>query len=840
MILETMAKEEQNKAPEENLPDQFSDRDIFSDEVYKELRESDIIAGGENLYDLLKDFSATDDKFQIENKSKIKSKPDKKFSLIQKVLIFCIVMVASILVYMLLEPVFNPVEVPPLSEAVIQTAAPEMTDKSTPVSDTGQSDIQQVSEPGSTFSSNQSLSLSVARNFYEQEDFVQAFSVYQQMRENLPNVGEEELLRDFLQLKMALCANRKADYEQANHLLSLVCESRSPAVKVIANYHLTLLEIRKKQYLRARTRAYKTIALIKAVDFDDDWALSFECDCYFLAAECLTRHILSLGNADNNFPENLWGNLAVLEDPFEKLNESQLRRFLNSGADILANGLLEPEIRKIEQPDGLPRWSVVSYGIPVEELLTKIAGAADFNINWAVEPQSAAGQENSQIRQRPVSLYLPAASYGQIVQIIAGCAGLLASTENEHDKPGVTIFDPTNYSSLQEHIYFLCRHAVSLWQEFALTFYSDKRLGNCHFAMGLLQSLMELPAEAIAEYKLVANRFSQSPLAPFALLHSSKLKSNLRDYRGAREDLKQLIEQYPDTKVFGQSYLCLADATMEAGLKSEAAQLYQRIYNFDLSVDSNIASALGAAGCYYETESYQDAVKWLIRYIELAGDDKNNDLYSAYLLLGKSYLALEQYQRACDAFKYALTEQNSREQYVEAIQSLVESHIEQGNFLEALDVLESVRTIALSQEQSIDMLVLKSRVYRLLALVDTAVVLLRDRSGFVTEPALKAKISFELAMCYITKGDLELARSSLGDVLSYVESGPFSHKAALELADVCLKLDQNSQAITICSQLLDSNTSDQTKRRALELLASAYNQQGNYEKAALALSGQWK
>ncbi len=835
-----MAKEEeQNKVPEENLSEKLSDRDIFSDEVYKELRESDIITGDENLYELLKDFSATDEKFQIEGKSEVGPKLKEKFSLIPKVLIFCIITVASILLYVLLKPILSPVNAPPSSEAVTKTAFPQITDASQPVSETEQSTPEQVRNPASSLSSNQSLSLSVARNFYEQEDFTLAYSVYQKMRENLPTVGEEELLRDFLQLKMALCANRGADYEQANHLLSLVCESRSPAVKVIANYHLTLLDIRKKQYLRARTRAYKTIALIKAVDFNDDWALSFECDCYFLAAECLTRHILSLGNADNNLPENLWDNPVTLDDPFDKLNESQLRRFLNSGTDNLAGGLLDPEIHKIERPDGLPRWSVVSYGVPVDELLAKIASDAGFDINWAVEVQSDADPEKDKIRQRSVSLYLPAASYGQIVQITAGCAGLLVSTENEHDKPGITIFDPTDYSSLQEHIYFLSRHAVSLWQEFVLMFYSDKRLGNCHFAMGLLQSLMELPAEAIAEYKLVANRFPQSPLAPFALLHSSRLKSNLRDHKGAREDLKQLIEQYPDTKVFGQAYLRLADATMEAGLKSEAAQLYQRIYNFDLSVESNKASALGAAGCHYETESYQDAVKWLIRYINLADDD-NNNLYSAYLLLGKSYLALEQYQQACDAFKYALTEQNSREQYVEAIQSLVESHIEQGNFLEAIDVLESVRSIALSQEQSVDMLVLKSRIYRLLALVDTAVVLLRDRSGFVTEPVLKAKISFELAMCYITKGDLELARSSLGDVLGYVESGPFSHKAALELADVCLKLGQNSQAITICSQLLDSDTSDQTKRKALELLASAYNQQGNYEKAALALSGQWK
>ncbi|MHC4511520.1 MAG: tetratricopeptide repeat protein, partial [Planctomycetota bacterium] len=121
--------------------------------------------------------------------------------------------------------------------------------------------------------------------------------------------------------------------------------------------------------------------------------------------------------------------------------------------------------------------------------------------------------------------------------------------------------------------------------------------------MGLLHSQVGLPTEAIAEFKLVANRFSQVSLAPYALLHSSKLKTNLRDHHGAREDLRQLIEQYPDTNIYGHAYLRLADATMEAGLKAEAARLYQRVYNFGLSAESKTASALGAAGCFYETEA---------------------------------------------------------------------------------------------------------------------------------------------------------------------------------------------------------------------------------------------
>jgi tetratricopeptide (TPR) repeat protein len=416
----------------------------------------------------------------------------------------------------------------------------------------------------------------------------------------------------------------------------------------------------------------------------------------------------------------------------------------------------------------------------------------------------------------------------------------LACTEGQPGEEKVTIYDPAEYSSLHQHISLLSRQAISLWQKFVLTFYSDERLGNAHFLMGLLHSQTGLPIEAIAEYKLVANRFSQMSLAPFALLHSSKLKASLRDYPGAREDLKQLVEQYPDVEIYGQAYLRLADATMEEGLNAEAARLYQRVFNFGLSAESKIASSIGAARCLYETKAYEEAVKWLTRYIDLAGSDKNNNLYSAYFLLGQSNLALGKYQQACNAFKYALAEQSSREQYVEAITSLVKGHIEQEHFVEALDTLESVRSVALSKEQSVEMLLLKCRIFRMLRLLDTAVVSLRDRAEYISDPELNAKMSFELALCHIANGNLESARSSLSEILSTVEAGPLARDAGMELADVCLKLGRGSQAVSVCLQLLESDVSGQKKQDILKMLAEAYNQQKDYEKATLALSGKWE
>lgn len=259
-----------------------------------------------------------------------------------------------------------------------------------------------------------------------------------------------------------------------------------------------------------------------------------------------------------------------------------------------------------------------------------------------------------------------------------------------------------------------------------------------------------------------------------------------------------------------------------------------------MSPESKTASAFRAAKCFYETKAYEDAAKWLTRYINLAGSERSDNLYSVYFLLGKANLALGKYQEACDAFQYALTEQNSREQYVEAVTALVRGHIEQENFIEALNTLENVRSIALSQEQSVEMLLLRSTVLRMLGLVETAAASLSDRAEYISEPQLQARVSFELAECLIANGDLELARGRLSEILSSAEPGPLAQRAALELADVCLKLGRSPQTISVCLKLLDSNVPTETRQQALKILAAAHNRQKDYEKAALALSGQWK
>ncbi len=780
-----------------------------------------------------------------------------KLPLLQKVLIAGIILSAALLTYSLVESPSGPktslqadAAQPPMPAAEANRAPTTQKEVNQPATQPSESPVAQT-ELVSAEAAAEPLSLQLAESYYAAKDYVRAYNACERLCQNLPVrqaglVAQDfELIRDFFRLRMALCLEKEAHFDKANQLFKEVSESRSVALRAITNYHISLLEMNSGQYLKARTRAYRAIALTEALAFDSEWALALERDCLFIVAEAVTRQVLSLCDADKELPQQLWSHPAEKES-LTGLDETELQTALNSGIERLNSGLLAPQIRAAEPSGTLSRWSVVCNGPGVEELMTRFAANAALNVKW-VRHTDGAGWN------RPVTLYLPAATAQQVAATAAGAVGLLAQVD---DTNTITITDPTEYSSLSEHTRLLNEHAIWLWRKLLLMYSDDQRIPNVHFALGVLQSQKGRVAEAIAEYKLVANRYSQTSLAPFALLRSSRIKTDLRDYTGASGDLKELIEQYPDNEIVGQAHLDLAETTMKAGSYDQACSLYRKAYTLGSSAESRTIAALGAGRCFYQVNDYESAVKWLTLYIEAVRKQQHPaqtaarlglpksakqesqggaDLYTAYLLLGKANLALGNLQQACDALERTVKRAAASDEYVEAISSLVEAQIKQENFVAALGTIENVRVWPFSQEQVTRLLLLKSKALRAVGLTDKAAALLADRAQYLTDPQLKANVMLELARCHIAAQNLDFARAYLTEVLSLVEPGTVSQQASLELADVCLKLGDHQQTISICTKLLDSSASEQTKQQASKILASAYSRQEDYDKAALAL-----
>ena len=153
----------------------------------------------------------------------------------------------------------------------------------------------------------------------------------------------------------------------------------------------------------------------------------------------------------------------------------------------------------------------------------------------------------------------------------------------------------------------------------------------------------------------------------------------------------------------------------------------------------------------------------------------------------------------------------------------------------ALSVIENVRSRPFSQQQVTRLLLLKSGVLREMGLADKAITILTEKIQYISDNRLKADITLELARCYYTGQNLESARKYYTDAIFLLEPGAASQQASCELAEVSLKLGDNEQAVSICTKLVDSSTQPQTKQAASKILASAYSNLKQYDKAAQIL-----
>ena len=514
------------------------------------------------------------------------------------------------------------------------------------------------------------LSLQMAEKFYLANDFENALVTYDKLYKRLPATEQNQPMRDFLLFRMALCGRSMGSTEQADSLLRTVAMSRFPILRAIARYHQSTTLLRRQRYLEAAARAYQTLALAEVVDWDRKWSAAVQRQCYFLVAEAMTRNLLALRETEGDLPGELWSEHPQI-DPFVRMDEAQLKVVLNSGCETLNEAVLSPQVQLVIGQGATDRWSVTCNGASLEELLARFADSARLNIHWAESGQPPMDEESG--RRNPVYLHLTSATAQQVVTVAAGSAGLLARIDAERN---VHVVDPSSQVSLAEQVKLLAEESVSLWQRFLLAADDDRRVPNGHFALAMLHTVRERLDQAVAEYKVVANRFPKHALAPLALLNSGRLKIRLRDYTGAHQDLKQLIELYPDTKSSDQACLALADTTMKTGLYEEAAGLYRKVFNLGLSVDSQIESALGAGRCSYEMKDFEAAAKWLNQYVALARDRNRREYPSACLMLGKTYLALNNSQQAQVALNLALRGELSRQQHVETMITLVKTYLQ--------------------------------------------------------------------------------------------------------------------------------------------------------------------
>ncbi|MCF7972282.1 MAG: tetratricopeptide repeat protein [Phycisphaerae bacterium] len=823
-----------------------SDADLFDGPVQNDYSAQDIFAGDNSLYQLLTRIQtgtkATAAKIPERLRGmtpRLSRGPGPSFSMLQKVLAGTILGVAIILAYAVfktpkttladanLEPSLDTRMQPP---PALVTQEPAESNAVLPRDTAAYSEPvnPQVSEPVALTGP---ISLQTAQDLFDVGDYGQAYSVYQQIQQYLPPDDKQTAFSDYLTLHKALCLAMNQESIPAKRFLTSVTKSETPSIRVMANYYLSRFQLNQNQFMPARARACEALSLLNALkDQPPEWLADLRQTCCFLAAQATTKQALALRDADSQLPSSLCPNLPMIKSPWHQLNETQVRQALAKEKDLLPAMLLTPSITKNSRT-AQTLWSLSCHRMAVDEVLARFGANASLEVVWHE------GANHVELRKQAISLFIQDVIDQTAIGLAAGCAGLLAHIDDTHT---IHVMNPMNTSLVSAQVDMLAQEAILMWQQYLLFGSESPYFANAHFTSGLLYKLLGIQHEAISEFKLVTSKYSITDLAPYALLYSSQVKEELHDAVGVREDLEQLVEQYVDVPIVTEAFLRLAKTLTRLGNHEEAAKLYRKVFYLNLSDESRTIAALNAGRCFYEIKDYESAQLWLAQYIKLVKGKNDKELSSAFLTLGKSLLGLGNSKLACQAFQHALEGDLDKKEYLETLTSLVRGYMEQQDPMEAIDVLENAFNAQLTSSDIMELDLVKSRVLRNAGFMDRAIGLLQHTKGSVISPSLNAKISFELSLSLIEKGELVDAQQELSSTLIKGEAGPLSHEIALTLAQVCLELNQDDQAISVCEGVLKLGPDPSLVHKASQLLAEAYTHKKNYDKAALALMGQWK
>ena len=621
-----------------------------------------------------------------------------------------------------------------------------------------------------------------------------------------------------LHLRVATCMEGLNRLQEARKEFAEAADCGSPIVRAAACYETARMDVSEDQFMMGRMRAYQAMACLGPIGGRAPLVTHSE----YLTAQAVTNRALTFYTSELPKPRRL----PPPVDPFAGLSEAKVQALLDEGADRLAASVLGPLLQSKEGGGGTRLWLALCAGAPIEDVLTRLATAAGFEIRWEGVDATA--------RSRPVVLNLSGASEQQLIEVACGSVGLVARFTGKE----TIVCDPVASANTSLPRDLAVREAVSLWRRYFLRATESSQLAAGHFALAMLYQYTGDSGSAMAEYRMVTSRHPTDGLAPIAQLRDASVKIDLRDYAGAREELLDLLNRYPDCQALDEVYLRLGQSTMEAGHVDEGIATFKKLYFMDLSLASKAGASLGAGKGCFQKKQYDEAAAWLARRLDLPrSPDVDRDLPEAYGLLAKTETARGHLPEAVRAYKQALAIAPRDAWRAEMLLDLVHILIQQEDFVAALGLLEGLSPKEATPQQADEILLARAEILSAMRLPEQAGLLLRRALASCSSAQTHARMTIQLARTMVDCGDVNGARETLCELLPKMDPGPLAHRAALDLADICVRSDRNAQAITVCRELLKSPCSEDVRRKAREVLGRAYVREKDYQRAAMALSG---
>jgi tetratricopeptide (TPR) repeat protein len=621
-------------------------------------------------------------------------------------------------------------------------------------------------------------------------------------------------IRSLLILREAQCLIDLRRLDEARRQLQAAREGPSETIRAMANLQLARLAAAARLGLEARRHAFEALATDVA-----HWPRGLEEACDLIIARSTIDQALMLCNS----PDAVADKAPDCIDPFADKTPDEVNTLLLASCRENKPGALDLAISVLRITD--TGWfEIRCERAPLEDLLGRMATATDGRLRWneTVAPD---------VRRRPVSLRGEFTGSMRAMEIACGQAGLIARFTGEE----VVVYDPVSCATEADRRELVCQEAFSAWRRLLLRSPGPAMAAPGHLLLGKLYEAMGQTASALSEYRYIPQAYPHEGAAAEALLHCGRLRMNLKNYGGARIDLLEMLDRFPDHPEQAGVYLSLAECELQTGKATRASQLYMRLYDLGVSAESRQAACLGAGRCLFSLGRPAEAAVWIERYIASPQGTDSHGRAQARALLAHCRSATGQNAKAVAELQQALACEMSDDDRVDLMLQLSEALSSGEECGRALVVMGNMDKGKLTNEQAHRHAIISARLLQRSGLDHKAAALLRSRMDKTTDAANYARLEVELARCRVASGDLAEARQLLADAVGKLPPGPEARGAVCYLAEVCLLSRCYDQAIAVSQRLLQAEE-PAIRAKANQVLAEAHLARKEYQVAAASLA----
>ncbi len=615
-----------------------------------------------------------------------------------------------------------------------------------------------------------------------------------------------------LTLRQGQCYVTLRQADDARSHFSVAIKGPSETVRVLANFHVARLDAAERLGLQARMHAYEALAIDATY-----WPAGLEQACDLIVARSLVDQALMLCNSPDSANEKV----QDCADPFADKPSDAVHKALMDSCPARKPSALDVPIAELNINDS-GRFQIRCTKAPLADFLGRLATAASIRLRWhdSVAPSA---------RRRSVSLCAEFPNSMRAAEIACGQAGLVARFTGEE----VVVYDPGSCKTEVDRRELVCQEAFSAWRRMLLRSPAPKTAAPGHLLIGMLHEAMGQTASALSEYRYIPQAYPHEGASAEALLRCGRLRMGLHDYGGARRDLLEMLDRFPDHSETAGVYLSLAECELQTDKVTRAIQLYMRLYDLGVSIESRQAASLGAGRCFHRLGRYPEAVTWVERYlagpvITVAGKAQ------AHILLAQCLSDMGQTAKAVAGLQQALAGELPDNARTELMLTLSEALSSDAQCARALVVMGNIDEEKLSPNQQYRYVVMSAKLLQLSGLDEKAAGLLRTHMEKTTDPVRFAKLEVDLARCRKAAGALEEARQLLVAAVGQLPPGPDARWAICLLAEVCLSGGHHDQAIAVSRQITQADE-PAIRIKANKLLAEAYLARKQYQLAAASL-----